>query len=104
MAKAKSDTTLTLDELIEEMAGKEGVVHQPGKGKWSDKDGAPHVYRVVSADEPEDGVFTLRLESVERLQRFHEADRKKGTAARWETTDKPRSVVPNCPLKWFRPA
>jgi hypothetical protein len=93
-----------LDDLLAEAVGRTGHVRQPGKGVWKDeKTGQVVSYRVVGADEPEEGKFTLALESVGTLRRFIKADEEKGTDARWEDTGRPRSIVPHCPVKWFHP-
>lgn len=70
----------TPDDEPMRLVGRTGTVHQLGKGTWRDFQGEPIRYTVVGAGERE-GKTVLKLES----------------------TGLPKSVVPNCPLKWFRP-
>lgn len=101
----------TLDELLEQYVGKTGTVHQPAKGAWLDpKTKKPRVYTVVGGSE-EDGRYFLSLESVERMPKTVAIEKRVPGVEGMVTEHLPdglhphaAQVVPNCPVKWFRPA
>lgn len=97
MAKQLTAQTESLDDVTDRLMGVSGTVRQPGKGVW------PGRYTVVGADGDEDDGYTLRLESVERLRRAIQPDLVRLIPGRVEETSLPASVVPHCPLRWFRP-
>lgn len=85
-----------LDELNDRYLGAVGRVKQPGKGDW----GRDYKVTSVKVDEDDGKVkVTLALESIDRMPpTFNPV-----TGRPIPGKDLPAAVVPNCPVKWFKP-